>query len=107
MVPYAPKKLEPYRQYSRLSPALSASLDSIFCYNYVMATRPLRPITFWCEYGSHEVTEDRALGPTPRYCAEHYAEAQRALNALRVKAHRKRQKGPPTGWERPPGWPRK
>ena len=64
--------------------------------------RPKRPVTFWCEHGSHEVTEDRAPGPAPRYCAEHYQEAQRALNALRVKAHRKRQKGPRTGFERPP-----
>ncbi len=47
-----------------------------------MDTRQPRPITFWCEHGSHEVTEDHAPGPTPRYCRECYEEAQRALNAL-------------------------
>jgi len=84
-----------------------SSLGALFYHNYVMGTRQSRPITFWCEHGSHEVTEDRAPGPTPRYCRACHAEAQRALNALRVKAHRKRQKGPRTGFERPPGRPRK
>ncbi len=72
-----------------------------------MGTGPKKPITFWCEHGSHEVTEEHGPGQTPRYCRACHEEAQRALNALRVKAHRKRQKGPRTGFERPPGRPRK
>jgi hypothetical protein len=72
-----------------------------------MGTRQKKPITFWCEHGSHEVIEDHGPGQAPRYCVEHHTEAQRALNALRVKEHRKRQRGPRTGFERPPGRPRK
>ena len=71
-----------------------------------MPTRSPRPITFWCEHGSHAVTEEQWPGQTPRYCAEHYAEAQRALNALRVKAHRARLH-PRTGFECGRGRPRK
>ena len=69
-----------------------------------MPTRKLRPVTFICEWGSREVTEERAPGPVPRYCAEHKAEAQRALNAGRVRRHRAgqvdewgRRRRPPKG----------
>ncbi len=72
-----------------------------------MGIRQTKPITFWCEYGSHEVTEEHGPGQAPRYCEEHHAEAQRALNRLRVRAHREKVRGPRTGWERPPGRPRK
>ena len=68
-----------------------------------MGARQKTPITFWCEYGSHEGTEEHGPGQTPRYSAE----AQRALNRLRVRAHRERIHGPRTGWERGPGRLRK
>ncbi len=58
-----------------------------------MGTRQKKLVTFWCERGCHEVTEEHGPGETPRYCAEYSGEAQRALNALRVKAYRRRQKG--------------
>ena len=94
---------------SRCAPFLPVCIfDELLWAKYLMGTeRPKCPVTFWCEHGSHEATENRAPGPMPRYCAEHYGEAQRALNALRVKAHYRRQKGPRTGHERPRGRPRK
>jgi hypothetical protein len=79
----------------------------VFCHNSVMGTRQPRPVTFWCEHGSHEVTEERMPGPTPRYCRACVEDAQKALNRLRVKAHRERTAGPRTGWERPPGRPKR
>ena len=64
-------------------------------------------VTFWCELGSHEVTEEHRPGQTPRYCVEQYVEAQRALNRLRVKALHEKSRGPRKAWERRPGRPQK
>ena len=69
--------------------------------------RPTRPITFTCEWCYHEVTEDRAPGPTPAYSLQCTDEARRAANAAQVRAHRERTRPPRTGWERPPGRPHK
>ncbi len=71
-----------------------------------MPTRPPRPIAFRCEWCSQEVTELHPPGPLPRYCAEHKAEAQRALNAGRVRRHRERQAEQQPMLKRPRGRPR-
>jgi hypothetical protein len=55
------------------------------------------PVTFWCEHGSHEVTEEHGPGQPPRSCAEPSAEAQRAVTRARLKANRERTRGPGLG----------
>lgn len=65
-----------------------------------------RPITFYCEWGYHTVTEERMPGPVPTCCREHKDEARRAGVRQRVKMHREKQaqSNPP---RRGPGRPRK
>ena len=56
----------------------------------VMSTRQARPVKFtgkWCE---REVTEERMLGPLPRYCLACRDEALKASNAACVRKHRMR-----------------
>jgi len=48
---------------------MAYAAGTFFCHNYVMGTRQKQPITFWCEHGSHEVTEEHGPGQTPRYWA--------------------------------------
>ena len=54
-------------------------------------------VTFWCEHGSHEVTEEHGPGQLPRYCAEHTTEAQRALTRVQLKARQERTRWPRKG----------
>ncbi len=53
--------------------------------------RPTRPITFCCEYCGYERTEDRAPGPTPKYCQACKVGARRSIVRQRVEAYRQRQ----------------
>ncbi len=36
--------------------------DVLLWHNNLMGTRQKKPITFWCEHGSHEVTEEHGPG---------------------------------------------
>ena len=76
---------------------LTPALVCIRC--ITMQTKRARktPVTFWCEHGSHEVTEEHGPGQPPRSCAEHSAEAQRAVTRARLKANRERTHGPGLG----------
>ena len=73
-----------------------------------MAPRQPRPITFYCEWGYHTVTENRMPGPTPAYCLTCRDEALRLSNTARVRKHRERQaEANPYQAKRPVGRPRK
>ncbi len=72
-----------------------------------MGTRQKKPLTFTCDYCNQQVTEVRARGRVPRYCLPCYPKAQHALNHLKVKPYQEPQAEPRTGFERPPGRPRK
>ena len=63
---------------------------------YARTPRP-RPVTFTCLDCGATVTEERAPGPTPRYCASCSADPIRIRERVRARkaAQRQRQQAPP------------
>ena len=59
-----------------------------------MPDRPLREVTYICEWCSQKRTELRPPGPLPRYCPEHKHEAQNALAGGRMRRMRAGRRDP-------------